>query len=1030
MIYPKNKSESLDLELFKNPTSEYRGAPFWSWNSHLEKDRLKKQIKIFKKMGFGGFHMHSRTGLEDKYLGTTFMDAIRFCTDIAEKEKMLSYLYDDDRWPSGAAGGLISVNPENQAKFLMFTAEPIEEKTVSFNEAYHTGAPCLYRTYDVFFNKDGIMQSYKIINTDDTPEGVKRYAYIFSQPLTQWYNGYTYGNTLDKSVMQEFVDMTHEKYKKTVGDKFGTTIKTIFADESQYTMKLAAQSATLPCRPGQVPWSMDFEEDFFKRYGYSITERLPELFAEYEDTQMLVTRLNFHNFLTDRFVEGFAETCSYWCEKNGIELTGHLAAEDTLEGQNKYCGDIMRSLKFYGIPGIDILLNDTHLNTAKMAQSICHQYGKEGVLSELYGVMYWDFDFRGHKYQGDWQAALGITLRVPHLSMLSMAGEAKRDYPASISYQSPWYQKYPVLENHYARLNTALTRGTPMVDIAVIHPIESYYLFFGPDDKTIEKRRAMDLTYKNIGNWLLNGALDFDFINEALLPSLSGEITNRLTVGKMKYKTVIVPDCATLRQSTVDLLRKFSENGGNVIFLGKYPHFIDAIVTNESIFRGIGPVIELERDKILEALQSFKTIDIRTSNGVPTDNLIYNHRLDNDCEWLFIAHGVKPSKENSLESQNITVTLNGTYLPKLFDTYDGTVKDIEFENKDCKTVIFKTLNQYDSILIRLTPSNNSTSLHIDKKAYSKETELNIEPCLNYTRDEKNVLLLDMAKYRLDNGAWKDREEILRLDNECRKELGYQLRGQVFAQPWAVKPEPITHNIELFFEIDSRIEANDIELALENAENAQIKWNNRDIKNDIIGYFVDSDIKRVKLPPLIKGINTLSLTLPFGRRTNTEWCYILGDFDVYVKGDKAYITECAKKLSFGDTSKQGLAFYGGNLSYKLSVKTSGDALAVQIPEYIGALIEVIVDEKNRKNVIYPPYTVIFDDLPAGQHDIEIKLFGTRTNTFGAVHHINNADGLWKWYDPMYWRSVNQKWTYDYILRANGIMTPPIIKELHR
>ncbi len=69
-----------------------------------------------------------------------------------------------------------------------------------------------------------------------------------------------------------------------------------------------------------------------------------------------------------------------------------------------------------------------------------HQYGREAMMSELYGVTDWDFDFRGHKFHGDWQAALGVTLRVPHLSWVSMAGEAKRDYPASINYQVPWYK--------------------------------------------------------------------------------------------------------------------------------------------------------------------------------------------------------------------------------------------------------------------------------------------------------------------------------------------------------------------------------------------------------------------------------------------------------------------------------------------------------------------------------------------------------------------------------------------------------------
>lgn len=53
-------------------------------------------------MGFGGFHMHVRTGMDTEYLSDEFMHLIRSCTDKAKNEKMLAWLYDEDRWPSGA----------------------------------------------------------------------------------------------------------------------------------------------------------------------------------------------------------------------------------------------------------------------------------------------------------------------------------------------------------------------------------------------------------------------------------------------------------------------------------------------------------------------------------------------------------------------------------------------------------------------------------------------------------------------------------------------------------------------------------------------------------------------------------------------------------------------------------------------------------------------------------------------------------------------------------------------------------------
>ena len=92
MLYPKAKEDELSEELFKNPTSEYRGAPFWAWNCELEEDELLRQIECLKEMGFGGFNMHARPGLVTEYLGKDFMELIKSCTDKAEEEGMSTIL--------------------------------------------------------------------------------------------------------------------------------------------------------------------------------------------------------------------------------------------------------------------------------------------------------------------------------------------------------------------------------------------------------------------------------------------------------------------------------------------------------------------------------------------------------------------------------------------------------------------------------------------------------------------------------------------------------------------------------------------------------------------------------------------------------------------------------------------------------------------------------------------------------------------------------------------------------------------------
>lgn len=86
MLYPK-KMEKLTEKLFKDPPSEYRGAPFWAWNSKLNPNELSEQIGAFKLMGMGGFHIHSRTGLAVNYLSNEFMNLVNFCNEKAKKRE-------------------------------------------------------------------------------------------------------------------------------------------------------------------------------------------------------------------------------------------------------------------------------------------------------------------------------------------------------------------------------------------------------------------------------------------------------------------------------------------------------------------------------------------------------------------------------------------------------------------------------------------------------------------------------------------------------------------------------------------------------------------------------------------------------------------------------------------------------------------------------------------------------------------------------------------------------------------------------
>ena len=195
----------------------------------------------------------------------------------------------------------------------------------------------------------------------------------------------------------------------------------------------------------------DFARDLSESPSTKICSIIsPELFWNLPGDVPSLARYRYHEHTADRFAEAFGDRSASGAQPTASPSPATCSANACSFPKPAASAKRCACLRSFHIPGIDILEDRIELTTAKQAQSLARQLNRPGVLSELYGVTNWDFDFVGHKAQGDWQAALGVTVRVPHLAWVSMAGEAKRDYPASIGYQSPWFREYPLVENHFA----------------------------------------------------------------------------------------------------------------------------------------------------------------------------------------------------------------------------------------------------------------------------------------------------------------------------------------------------------------------------------------------------------------------------------------------------------------------------------------------------------------------------------------------------------------------------------------------------
>ncbi|MGI6200540.1 MAG: hypothetical protein ACOYJA_07210 [Christensenellales bacterium] len=1041
MLYPKGRQETLDDALFANPTSEYRGAPFWAWNCKLDKDVLIEQIEQMKRMGLGGFHMHSRTGMATDYLSDAFMGMVRACVDKAKDEGMLAWLYDEDRWASGAAGGYVTKDHRYRARYLRVSPFPSDEGT-------------FVAAYGVALDDEGCLRdTARLAEDQPAPEGMTRWeARLVIHADDPWFNNQAYLNTLDPEAVRRFIEVTHERYAQVVGDDFGRTVPAIFTDEPNFSAKgtlsfadeagavnteaMGVVGADAEALAVKIPWTDTLPETYRAAYGEDLMDRLPELFWELPGGRVSQTRYRYHDHVAELFASSFADQVGAWCREHGILLTGHVLEEPTLTSQTTVVGDAMRSYRAFGLPGIDMLCDRREYTTAKQAQSAAHQYGAPGVLSELYGVTNWDFDFRGHKLQGDWQAALGVTVRVHHLNWVSMKGEAKRDYPAAIGHQSPWYEQYPLIEDHFARINTAMTRGTPLVKIGVIHPVESYWLHWGPREQTARVREELDRKFDEFAQWMLFGLMDFDYICESLLPGQCEKGGAPLAVGQMAYQAVVVPGCETLRSTTVERLEAFADAGGQLIFMGNVPALVDAAPSDRVLkLAARAQKIDYEQGALLTALEPLRQLQARDDTGRPCDGLLYQMRQDGQDRYLLLAHGKKPVNPDVVAPERLQIRIAGEWKPTLYDTMTGNIAPIPASYKGGDTAIERTLYAHDSLLLRLSPGRadaaegaGEPTCACGESTHACGQTYRVRQAVPVTLHEPNALLLDWAdQVALDDGPWEAGDELLRADNRMRARLGWPSRMDRFAQPWVVPEEPIRHRFRARFTVNSEIPLVGCQLALEDADAAEVWVNGEKLASPVAGFYVDESIGCRALPDLPAGEQVIEIALPFGKRTNVEWCYLLGDFGVEVAGCDKRITELVDALAFGDWTRQGLPFYCGNLTYHVPVTMPKDGvLSVRLPQYRGALLGVSLDEGAERPLAFAPYRA---DLPAaaGCHTLHVTVYGSRINGFGQVH---DCDAALDWFGPNAWRTEGDSWADEYQLHPMGVLVSPQITPMEK
>ena len=989
------------MERVSKAGAEYRGAPFWAWNGKLETDELRKQVNELHSMGVGGFFMHARVGLKTPYLGREWFNCVKTAVDEAKKLGMRAWLYDEDRWPSGAAGGLVTKKEEYRMRKLDMdefepSSPPPDEKSLS-------GETLAWFTVE---RENNIMTSYRRVENPSCAQcgkgGLVRFSVIHAAP-EPWYNDQTYLDTMNVNAVREFVNVTHNAYKREVADGFGNVIPGIFTDEPSYIVDAGR---------AKLPWTDILPQAFTEKYGYDLTEHLPELFFKSADSDFSKTRLDFYNLATELFVNAFSKTIGTWCAENNMLFTGHVMCEDSLFGQTLYVGAAMRFYEYMQSPGIDLLTEHWNIyDTALQCSSAAHQFARRWRLSETYGCTGWDFPFAGHKALGDWQYALGINLRCQHLAWYTMEGQAKRDYPASISYQSPWAGSYSNVEDYFARLGGALDDGGEQRDILLVHPIESMWgisALRGVAENVIEKENTNLVKTRNM---LLNNQFAFDFGDEDIIARHGGIIGNpggtpSLRVANAVYNTVVIPPLRTIRNSTLELLAGFVKSGGRAVYLGNPPEYLGGCAAKEKIAGVFATFIHAEDESaFVRALEpSARRVAIRDAHGKMPSGILFNLHKTDERLTLFICNTgvaadenifhVPPVRERRITHPELFVTVeNPSCEPFVYepDLSSGVLYRVHPERNG--RLEFKTnLPELGSRLFFITPENYAGALERETPPALGNTLEIGAGSWRYRLCEPNVLVLDQAQYSVNGGKFGETEYILDIDKKLRRLLGANPRGGHMCQPWlkadagTVPQETLDLTLKYEFSCDA-LPADDCEIAIEQHNNYAIEINGRVLENIDTGYWCDRAIRKIVLPKdfLKTGVNILTLRSVYHELlSGLESIFILGGFGV----KNTVMTSLPPTLKNGSIVEQGFENYSGNMTYIAEFEWDDalpDCAVLEIGLWRGVGLCARVNDAPARAIPWAPYECnITKDLRRGKNHVEITVLNSRRNSHGPFY----------------------------------------------
>ena len=966
----------------KNPPNKYRPAPFWSWNEKLDTIETAAQVREMQSVGIGGYFMHARGGLQTEYLSDEWFDNVKATLRQGKELGMQSWGYDENGWPSGFGSGLVNgLGIKYQQKYLRC------EETEAPKETDCTITNLTYNQKNIHF--------YYEINS-------------------------FYVDTLDGEVISEFIRVTHKAYKEKLGDEF-SDMAGFFTDEPQVS------------RNG-YPWSFILEKEYKQAYGEELAPKLLDLFFDTETSTE--TKYKYFKLITNLFSENFMNNIYKWCQQNGSALTGHLVLEEGLHAQLIANGACMPHYEYMTVPGMDNLgriLN--RIECEMQLSSVANQLGKKQILSETFAACGWNVSFEELLWIYEHQMVHGINYLCQHLEGYTLRGIRKRDYPATLFKQQPWWNDYRVFNDKVSRIGMLIAEGKIEHEILVLHSADSAWANYDIKSPVYASQLCRDMV--DVMNRLEKNQLQYH-LGDATIMERHAKVQNgKLIIGTQSYSVVVVPPADCLASNTVKLLKEFKSQGGLVIFVGRIPTMIDGKNTNE-IIEFSKECVTVEPENLVSAIpDSLRKIEL-TYNADKLENPILTAVRRFDEQGMTMYYLVNPCNIK----HDFTATVSGKSA-SIFDAISGEEKAVEFAVDSDKLNIKSTIQPNGSVVIfaydeAVKQSLNTTKKELKPLEFSGEWQI---------ESDDNALTLDYCNVYFDGKlAYKN----LPVSDVQEKALAFERKV----------------NTKVVFKFNAKdLAFSKCELVVETPEIFDITVNGKTIEKEVKGYYFDTSFKVIDIFANVhEGENEIALQCDFEQSKQVyenakkslifeseknKLSYDMEIEAVYLKGDFAvktdeefenldrnavrtngnfYITKAPDTLNSGDVVKQGYPFFAGSMTFKKKVTLTADECknrSIKFDRLGSTVIKVKVNGKDAEKIMWQPYEAdISEFLVEGENEIEITITGSLRNLLGPFH-LSDGENHWvvpKCFfheSPIWCKGINPSWTDSYCFVEFGM-----------